>query len=102
MEIDESSEALHTGVMDDQRRNELMQRRQELVSKQTGPQGTETRRQEAEDRVTIAAAAMRTPGFPKPLPSEIEAAERELQEASDECERVNAELRDIDEALGAL
>ncbi len=88
--------------MEDQRRKELLQRRQELVEQQTGLNGTETRRQEAEDRVTMAAAALRTPGFPKPFPAEVEAAERDLREATDACNRINAELRDIDEALGTL
>jgi len=55
--------------MDDQRRNELLQRRQALISKQTGAKGSETTRQEAEDRVTMAALALRTPGFPKPFPA---------------------------------
>jgi hypothetical protein len=86
--------------MDDQRRNELLQRRQALISKQTGAKGSETTRQEAEDRVTMAALALRTPGFPKPFPAEVEDAERDLREATTECDRINAELRDIDEELG--
>jgi hypothetical protein len=100
--IDESTAEMHTGGMEDQRRKELLQRRQELLNKQTGSEGTETRRQEAEDRVTMAAAALRTPGFPKPLPAEVEAAERDLRVATEECDRINAELRDIDEELEAL
>ena len=68
----------------------------------SGSEGAETKRQYAEDRVSIAGAALRTPGFPKPFPAEIEAAERDLQEAADECNRIDAELREIDEALGKL
>jgi hypothetical protein len=100
--VDESTGGRHTGCMDDQRRKELLQRRQELINQQSGPEGSETRRREAEDRMTMAAAALRTPGFPKPLPSEVQAAEQELSEATDECNRISAELRDIDEAMGAL
>jgi hypothetical protein len=88
--------------MEDQQRQKLLQRRQELVNMQTVPEGPEARRQDAEDRVTIAAAALRTPGFPKPFPAEVEAAERDLREASEECERISAELRDIDAELGKL
>jgi hypothetical protein len=88
--------------MKDQRREELLQRRRELINKQTGLEGSETRRQEAEDRVQIAEMAQRTPGFPRPFPAEVEAAERDLREATDECNRISAELRDIDEALGTL
>jgi hypothetical protein len=86
--------------MEDQRRNELLKRRQELVNKQSGRDGSESKRQDAEDRVAMAAAALRTPGFPKPFPAEVEAAEHELKEATEECDRINAELRDIDAALG--
>lgn len=88
--------------MENQKRDELMQCRQKLLDKQSGVQGAETRRQYAEDRVTMASRAMRTPGFPKPLPGEVEAAERELAEATEECNRIHAELRDIDQALGKL
>ena len=88
--------------MDDQTRNTLLQRKQELLSRQTGLEGAETRRQHAEDRVTIAGMALRTPGFPKPLASEVEAAERELQEATEECDRIHAELRDLEEKLAGL
>ena len=88
--------------MEDQRRNELLQKRQELLNKQTGPEGTEARRQDAEDRVTMAARALRTPGFPRPLPADVEAAERDLKEATDECNRINEELRNIDQELGIL
>jgi len=87
--------------MDDPRR-ELMQRREELMKGLSGLDGAENRRQEAEDRVTMAAAALRTPGFPKPLPSEVESAERDLREATEACDRIDAELRDIDEQLGKL
>lgn len=100
--FDESTKGMHTSSMEDNRRKELLQRRQELVNKQSGSDGSETRRQEAQDRVTMAAAAMGTPGFPKPLPSEVEAAERDLREATDECTRINEELRDIDTELGTL
>jgi hypothetical protein len=100
--IDEFTSRMHTGEMEDQRRKELLQRRQELMSKRSEADGPEDRRQEAEDRVSMAAAALRTPGFPKPLPGEVAAAERDLREATEECDRINAELRDIDEALGTL
>ena len=100
--IDESIEDMQTGDMENQRRKELLQTRQELMSKQGGSAGSEARRQDAQDRVTMAAAALRTPGFPKPLPAEVEAAERDLKEATDQCNRINAELRDIDEELGKL
>jgi len=93
---------MHTGGMADQRREELLQKRQELMNKQNGVEGSENRRQDAEDRVMMAAAAQRTPGFPKPLPTEVEAAERDLSEATDECNRINAELRDIDKELATL
>jgi hypothetical protein len=93
---------MHTGGMEHQRRNELLQRRQELLNKLTGLEGTESRRQDAEDRVTMAAKALRTPGIPKPFPAEVEAAERDLREATDECNRIHAELQDIDEQLGKL
>lgn len=73
-----------------------------MLDKQAAADGPESRRQDAEDRVLMAGKAMRTPGFPKPLPAEIEAAERELQEAIEECDRVHAELRDIDVELGIL
>jgi hypothetical protein len=88
--------------MEDQRRNELQQRRQELLNKQTGPEGTETLRQDAEDRVTMCVRAQNTPGFPKPLPEEVAAAERDLEAATEECDRINEELRDIDQELGIL
>jgi chromosome segregation ATPase len=93
---------MHTDGMENQRRNELLARREELVNKQTGLEGSENRRQDAEDRVVMAAAALNTPGFPKPLPAEVESAERDLREATDECDRINAELRDIDDELGRL
>ncbi len=88
--------------MEDQRRNELLQRKKELLNKQTGLDGAETRREHAEDRVQISAMAQRTPGFPKPLPSEIADAERDLKAATEECDRINAELRDIEKQLADL
>jgi hypothetical protein len=86
--------------MEDQRRNELLQRKQELIDKLTGLEGAETRRQYAEDRVKCAEMAQSVPGFPRPLRPEIEAAERDLKEATDECNRIDAELRAIDTELG--
>jgi hypothetical protein len=88
--------------MEDQTRNQLLQRKQELLNQQNGLEAAETRRQEAEDRVTIAGMALRTPGFPQPLPSEVEAAERALQEATEECDRIHAELHDIEDKLAGL
>lgn len=100
--IDEASLSVDNDAMDDQRRKELIQRREELLKQQTGPEGTETRRQDAEDRVTMCVRAQNTPGFPKPLQAEIESAERDLREATDECDRINEQLRDIDKDLGIL
>jgi multidrug efflux pump subunit AcrA (membrane-fusion protein) len=85
--------------MDEQRRQQLLQRRQDLLSQQSG---AENKRQDAEDRVTMAARALRTPGFPKPFASEVEASERELEEATGECDRIAAELCDTDAELGKL
>jgi hypothetical protein len=86
--------------MENQRRYELLQRKQELLNRQNGPEGAETRRVYADDRVKCAAMALNVPGFPRPLPSEVDAAERELKEATEECERIHAELHEIDKELG--
>lgn len=85
--------------MEEQRRQQLLQRRQELLNQQSG---LETRRQDADDRVTMVARALRTPGFPKPIASEVEAAERELGEATEACNRISVQLRETDEELGRL
>jgi len=88
--------------MDDQRRTQLQQRRAELLDNPTGLDAAETRRLDAEDRVTMCVRAQHTPGFPKPIQSEVEAAQRELAEATEECNRIHAELKSIDEELGVL
>jgi uncharacterized protein (DUF3084 family) len=88
--------------MDDERRKQLLQRRDELLNHPTGLSAAETRRQDAEDRVTMCVRAKNTPGFPKPIPSEVEAAERDLAEATQDCNRIHEELRDIDQELGRL
>ncbi len=88
--------------MENQRRNQLLQRKQELLNQQNGSQGAETRRQYAQDRVQIAEVAKRTPGFPKPLQSEVDAAERDLKEATEECERIIAELQNIEKELADM
>jgi hypothetical protein len=88
--------------MENQRRDELLRRKQELLNKQNGPEGAETRREYAEDRVKCAEMAKSVPGFPRPLPSEVNAAERDLKEATEECDGINAELQDIDKELGGL
>jgi hypothetical protein len=88
--------------MNDERRNQLLQRRQELLSQQTATDGPETRRQDAEDRVNMCTRAKNTPGFPRPLPAEVEAAERDLSAATAECNRIHEELRDIDAELGLI
>lgn len=62
----------------------------------------EARRSEAEDRVTMCVRAKNTPGFPRPLATEVEAAERDLAEATQECDRIHEELRNIDQELGVL
>ena len=88
--------------MDDHRRKQLLQRRDELLNNPTGLDAAETRRLDAEDRVTMCVRAKNTPGFPQPLPSEVEAAERDLAEATQECNRIHEELKIIDQALGML
>jgi hypothetical protein len=88
--------------MEDQRRKQLLQRRQELLNKQSGAEGAESRRQYAEDRVSMCTRAQNTPGFPKPLPAEVAAAQRDLSEATEECNRIHEELRNIDQELGML
>jgi hypothetical protein len=88
--------------MHDQRRKQLLQRRDELLNHPTGLNAAETRRLEAEDRVTMCVRAKNTPGFPQPLPSEVQAAERDLAAATQECNRIHEELKNIDQALGML
>jgi hypothetical protein len=88
--------------MNDQRRTQLQQRRAELLNEPTGLDAAESRRQDAEDRVTMCTRAKNTPGFPRPLPAEVEAAERDLAEATEACNRIHAELKTIDEELGVL
>jgi uncharacterized protein (DUF3084 family) len=88
--------------MDDERRKQLLQRRDELLNHPVGLNAAETRRQDAEDRVTMCVRAKNTPGFPRPLPTEVEAAERDLAEATQECDRIHEALRDIDQELGML
>jgi hypothetical protein len=88
--------------MNDSRRTQLLQRRDELLNQPTGLDAAETRRLDAEDRVNMCTRAKNTPGFPQPLASEVEAAERDLAEATQECNRIHEELKDIDQALGVL
>ncbi len=88
--------------MDDKRREQLLQRKDELLNNPTGLNAAETRRLDAEDRVTMCTRAKNTPGFPRPLASEVEAAERDLAEATQECDRIHEELRNIDQELGVL
>lgn len=88
--------------MDDHGRKQLLQRRDELLNNPTGLDAAETRRLDAEDRVTMCVRAKNTPGFPQPLASEVEAAERDLAEATQECNRIHEELKNIDQALGTL
>lgn len=68
----------------------------------TGLNAAEARRQDADDRVMMCTRAKNTPGFPVPFPAEIEAAERDLAEATGECNRIHDELKSIDEELGKL
>jgi hypothetical protein len=100
--VDEAAPVVHTGPMDDERRKQLLQRRDELLNNPTGLDAAETRRLDAEDRVTMCVRANNTPGFPMPLPTEVEAAERDLAEATQECDRIHEELRNIDQDLGML
>ena len=100
--IDEAHRVVHTDGMDDQRRTQLQQRRTELLDNPTGLDAAETRRLDAEDRVTMCTRAKNTPGFPVPFPAEVQSAERDLAEATEECNRIHAELKSIDEELGAL
>jgi hypothetical protein len=99
--IDHADMVVHTDGMSDQRRNQLQQRRAELLNPTT-LDAAETRRQDAEDRVTMCIRAKNTPGFPMPFPAEVEAAERDLAKATEECNRIHEELKSIDEELGAL
>jgi hypothetical protein len=100
--IDEADPVVHTDGMSDQRRNQLQQRRAELLDDPTGLDAAETRRQDADDRVMMCTRAKNTPGFPVPFPAEIEAAERDLSEATEACNRIHEELKTIDEELGKL
>jgi hypothetical protein len=71
-----------------------------LIDKLTAADGVETRVQHAEDRMKCVEMALRTPGFPKPFKSEVDATERELKEAKDEWFRIDGELQEIDKELG--